>query len=334
MALSRRQKPEDESRKEKIRVRPAFAIGKAALFAPMVMAAIGLCSQAARAEGNLTVCLNEDIPLYSQHRGNEASGFDLKVAEAIAKRLDRKLIVQWFETKLEMDSSLTIDANALLSDKRCDLVGGYPLIKGTLGKPRVQIARLPGFDGSRPEDRRRRVTLGELLPTRPYHRSVLAVVVNGASVTKPITALGDLEGLKIGIEGGSLADAILMTFRDGRFVNQIMHIIPGRDDLLGKLEAGEFDATMVNLRRFDFYVSKHPATELKTSGFYHRIGSNMGMVGLAANATLIEEVDKAIADLEKKGELSALAAAAGLTYVPPQEPKVAENVSMADLAEK
>ena len=218
--------------------------------------------------------------------------------------------------------------------KRCDLVGGYPLIKGTLGKPRVQIARLPGFDGSKPEDRRRRVTLGELLPTRPYHRSVLTVVVNGASVTKPIAALGDLEGLKIGIEGGSLADAILMTFRDGRFVNQITHVIPERDDLLGKLEAGEFDATMVNLRRFDYYVSKHPATKLKASGFYHRIGFNMGLVGLATNATLIEEVDKAIADLEKKGELPALAVASGLTYVPPREPKVADNISMADLAEK
>jgi len=307
--------------------------GRAASFATMALAIAGLSSQA-RAEGNLTICLNENIPLYSLRHGNDASGFDLKVAEAIAKQLGRKLIVQWFETKLEMDSSLTIGANALLSDQRCDLVGGYPLIKGTLGKPHVQIARLPGFDGDKPEDRRRRVTLGELLPTRPYHRSVLAIVVNGASVTKPITALGDLEGLKIGTEGGSLADAILMTFRDGRFVNQITHLIPERDDLLGKLEAGEFDATMLNLRRFDFYVSKHPATKLKASAFHHRIGSNMGLVGLATNATLIAEVDKAIADLERKGELPALAAASGLTYVPPQEPKVADNISMLDLAEK
>jgi ABC-type amino acid transport substrate-binding protein len=322
MARPGRQKPE------------AFSGGKAALFAAVVMAALAPCTTAALAEGKLTVCLNEDIPLYSLHRGNEASGFDFKVAEAIAKRLDRKLIVQWFETKLEMDSSLTIGANALLSDNRCDLVGGYPLIKGTLGRPRVEIARLPGFDGGKAEDRRRRVKLGELLPTRPYHRSALTVVVNGASVTRPITALGDLEGLRIGIEGGSLADAILMTFRDGRFVDQITHVVPERDDLLGKLEAGEFDVTMVNLRRFDFYVSRHPATKLKASGFYHRIGFNMGLVGLATNATVIQEVDQAIADLERTGELPALAAASGLTYVPPREPMVGDNVSMADLAEK
>ncbi len=309
-------------------IRKFFAVIVAAV------AAVAPCGQAARADSSLTVCLNEDIPLYSLRSGKEASGFDLKVAEAIANRLGRKLVVQWFETKLELDSSLTIQANALLSDKRCDLVGGYPLIKGTLGKPRAEVARLPGFDGSKADDRRRRVTLGELVPTRPYHRSVLAVIVNGAAVTKPVAALADLEGLRIGVEGGTLADAILMTWRDGRLVSRITHVIPEREDPLGKLEAGEFDATMVNLRRFDFYVARHPATKLKTTGFYHRVGFNMGLVGLASNAALIEAVDRAIADLEQKGELPALAAAAGLTYVPPREPKVADSISMSDLTEK
>jgi ABC-type amino acid transport substrate-binding protein len=306
------------------------------LFARLATAvlAVALGCQTARAESSLTVCLNEDIPLYSLHRGNEASGFDLKVAEAIAQRLGRKLVVQWFETKLERDSSLTIQANALLSDKRCDLVGGYPLIKGTLGKPRAEVARLPGFDGSKADDRRRRVTLGELVPTRPYHRSVLAVVVNGAAVTKPIGTLADLEDLKIGAEAGTLADAILMSWRDGRLVNRITHVVPEREDLLGKLEAGEFDATLVNLRSFDAYVAKHPATKLKATGFQHRLGFNMGLVGLATSSALIEEVDKAIAELEQKGELPALAAAAGLTYVPPREPHIADNVSMRDIVEK
>jgi len=313
-----------------------IAVRKSSLLAAMAAAIVATASgvPAARAEGTLTICLNEDIPLYSLHHGKEASGFDLMVAEAIAKRLDRKLVVQWFETKLEMDSSLTVEANALLSDQRCDLLGGYPLIKGTLGKPRVEIARLPGFDGSKPEDRRRRVTLGVLVPTRPYHRSVLTVVVNGGTVGKPIASLADLDGLKIGAEGGTLADAILMTYRDGRFANEIKHVIPEREDLLGKLDAGEFDATLVNLRRVDAYVAKHPSTKVKPTGLYHRIGFNMGLVGLATNAALVEAVDKAIADLEQQGELPKLAAAAGLTYVPPTEPKVADNISMADIAEK
>ncbi|TXL74675.1 transporter substrate-binding domain-containing protein [Vineibacter terrae] len=300
----------------------------------LAVIAATLGAQPARAEGTLTVCLNEDIPLYSLHHGKETSGFDLKVAEAVAQRLDRKLVVQWFETKLEMDSSLTIDANALLSDKRCDLLGGYPLIKGTLGKPRVEIARLPGFDGGTADDRRRRVRLGELMPTRPYHRSVLAAVVNGTAVTKPITTLADFDGLRIAIEGGTLADAILMTWRDGRLVKQITHLIPERDDLLGRLESGAFDVTLVNLRRFDAYVAKNPGTKLKAAGFQHRIGFNMGLVGLATSADLIAAVDKAIADLDQKGELARMAAAVGLTYVPPRAPQIADNIAMSDLAEK
>ena len=65
---------------------------------------------------------------------------------------------------------------------------------------------LPRFDLLAQLDRAPNgMTLGELSPTRPYHRSVLAVVVNGARVTKPITALADLEGLKIGIEGLDLS---------------------------------------------------------------------------------------------------------------------------------
>jgi ABC-type amino acid transport substrate-binding protein len=310
------------------RSKPARAIAAASVVTAF------LSGQPARAQDALTVCLNEDIPLYSQKRGKEATGFDVEVARAVAKRLDRRLVIQWFETKLEMDSSLTMEANALLSDGKCELVGGYPLIKGTLGKPRVEIGRMPDFDGAKPEDRRRRVTLGVLAPTQPYHRSVLAAVVNRAKVTKPIMAIGDFEDLRIGVEAATLGDAILMTYRDGRLVDRITHVIPGREDVLAKLEAGEFDVTLVNLRRFDAYVAAHPATKLKATGFHHRIGFNMGFVGLATNAPLVEAADKVIADLLQKGELPGLAAAAKLTYVTPSGPQVADNISMADIAEK
>lgn len=293
-----------------------------------------LVSVTAQAQETLRICLDEQIPLYSLRRGQEATGFDVKVAEALAGRLKRRLAIQWFETELERDSSLTIQANALLSDGRCDLVGGYPLLKGAIGKPRMAIARLPGFDGSRPDDRRRRITLGELAPTRPYHRSVLAMVVNPERVARPLMSLADLDGLRIGVEAATLADAILMTYRDGVYVKHITHVIPNREDVLAKLEAGEFDVTLVNLRRFDAYRAGSPATRLKTTGFYHRIGVNMGFVGLSTSPALIDDVDKALLAMEQDGELQALAAAAGLTYVAPREPKVADSISMADIIEK
>ncbi len=79
----------------------------------------------AAAEETLRICLNGNIPPYSFHKGKEAGGFDLAVAEAVAKRLGRELAVQWFETGIDTDSSLTLQANALLSDGRCQLVGGF-----------------------------------------------------------------------------------------------------------------------------------------------------------------------------------------------------------------
>ena len=83
-------------------------------------------------------------------------------AQALAKRLGRPLAVQWYESKLDEDASSTIEANALLSDGRCDLVAGYPLVKDALGKPGLETARLPDFAGAQPADRRRRVELGTL----------------------------------------------------------------------------------------------------------------------------------------------------------------------------
>jgi ABC-type amino acid transport substrate-binding protein len=288
---------------------------------------------AANAQEALRICLNENIPLYSVRSSKGGSGFDVKVAEAVAQRLGRPLVIQWFETKLEADSSLTVEANTLLSDGRCELVGGYPLIKGSLGKPQVTAAKMADFAGAKANDRRRRVSLGELVPSRPYNRAPLVIVVN-AGVTKPINGLADLEGLRVAVEASTLADAILMGFKDGRLVNQITHLMPGRENPLPRVESGEFDATLINLRRFDVFRAQNPGANLKATGYYHRVGPNLGFVGLTTNTALIEKVDLAIAKMAESGELKPLAESSGLTYVAPREPFVAENTTIADLSEK
>ena len=213
-------------------------------------------------EGTLRVCLNEAVPPYSVRHGGAGTGFDLLIAEAVAKRLGQSLAVQWFESKLDLDSSSAIEANALLSDRRCDLLAGYPLVKDGLGKPGAETGRIPGFAGSKPADRRRRVTLGTLAPTRPYHFAGLAVVLDGKAVDKPIAKLGDLGGLKLGIEGGTLADAILMNFDHGRLIPDITHVVPGRGELLPRLESGDYRGNADSrspLRRLSDRASRHQA---------------------------------------------------------------------------
>jgi len=301
------------------------AIGAAALLAT-AFAAVPAISPAS-ADETLKVCLDEDLPPLSvHHRGKPGAGFDVALAEAVAKQLDRPLQIQWFESKLDEDSSPALEANALLSDGRCALIGSYALTRDSLVVPGIKTAKLPDFDGATRDDRRRRVELGVLTPSQPYVYSALTIVLGAKGHDRQIGAIGDLDGLSLGIESGTLADAILMNFHGGQLINQITHVVPGRQDLLGALERGEFDATLLDLRRFDAYRATHPDTKLVASGYYYPIGANRGYVALSSDAALLAAVNKALADLQAKGTIAELARNAGLTYLPPREPMILGDV--------
>jgi ABC-type amino acid transport substrate-binding protein len=290
----------------------------------LAVAAALLATVTARADENpLRVCLDENLPPLSLHqRGKPDSGFDVALAQAVADRLGRPLKIQWFESKLDETSSPPLEANALLSDGRCALVGSYALTKDSLVVPGVKTAKLPDFEGATREDRRRRVPVGVLAPSQPYVYSALTVVLGEKARGRKISGVGDLAGLRIVIESGTLGDAILMTFEKGRLIDDITHLVPGRDDLLGALNRGDFDATLLDLRRFDAHRAAHPDTTLTASGYYYPIGVNRGYVGLAGDPALITAVNKALADLQAAGTIANLAKTAGLTYLPPVEPAI------------
>ena len=279
------------------------------------------------ADDPLKVCLDEDRPPFSSHhRGKPGSGFDVSLAQAIAERLGRPLKIQWFESKLDEDSSPQLEANALLSDGRCSLVGGYALTVDSLVVPGVKTARLPDFEGATRDDRRRRVELGVLSPSQPYIYSPLTVVLGPKARDRKIGNIGDLGQLRIAIESGTLGDAILMSFEKGRLIDSITHLVPGRDDLLGALDRGDYDATLLDLARFDAYRTKHPDASVSASGYYYPIGANRGYVTLASEPTLLAAVNKALSDLQAEGKIADFGKQAGLTYLPPREPAVLGNV--------
>jgi ABC-type amino acid transport substrate-binding protein len=279
---------------------------------------------AARADDDpLKVCLDENLPPLSMHqRGKPDSGFDVALAQAVAGRLGRPLSIQWFESKLDESSSPALEANALLSDGRCTLVGSYALTRDSLKVPGVKTAKLPDFEGATRDDRRRRVPVGVLAPSQPYVYSPLTVVLGEKARGRKISGVGELAGLRIAIESGTLGDAILMTFENGRLIDHITHLVPGRHDLLGALNGGEFDATLLDLSRFDAYRVGHPDSSLAASGYYYPIGVNRGYVGLASDPALIAAVNKVLSDLQAAGTIADLAMAAGLTYLPPVQPAI------------
>ena len=303
-------------------------LGLSVLGLAALLAAAGTAASAA---DPLKICLDEDRPpLSAHHRGQPDSGFDVALAQAIADRLERPLRIQWFESKLDEDSSPALEANALLSDGRCALVGGYVLTRDSLVAPGVKTAKLPDFDGATREDRRRRIAIGVLAPSQPYVYSALTVVLGPKAFDKArdrkIAGIGDLAGLRLAIESGTLGDAILMTFDKGHLIDDITHLVPGRDDLLGALGRGDYDATLVDLRRLDAYRAAHPDTALAASGYYYPIGANRGYVGLESDPALITAVNKALTELAAEGKIAEFGKQAGLTYLPPREPAILGDV--------
>jgi len=200
------------------------------------------------------------------------------------------------------------------------------LTKDSLVVPGVTTARLPDFDGAKIADRRRRIPLGVLMPSRPYIYSALTIVLSEKARDRHIADIGDLAGLRIAIESGTLGDAVLMNYGKGRLIDDITHLVPGRSDLLGSLDRGEFDATLLDLARLDAYRAAHPDNRLVSTGYYYPIGVNRGYVGLAGDPALLDGVNKALSDLEARGSIVELARAAGLTYLPPREPLVLGDV--------
>ncbi|HMM92166.1 substrate-binding periplasmic protein [Bradyrhizobium sp.] len=289
----------------------------------VVAAMLAMATTARAADDPLKICLDENLPPLSLHqRGKPDSGFDVALAQAVAERLGRPLKIQWFESRLDETSSPALEANALLSDGRCALVGSYALTRDSLVVPGLKTAKLPDFEGATRDDRRRRVPVGVLAPTQPYVYAALTVVLGEKARDRKISGVGDLAGLRIAIESGTLGDAILMTFDKGRLIDDITHLVPGRDDLLGALNRGDYDATLLDLRRFDAHRAAHPDTRLAASGYYYPIGVNRGYVGLASDPALIILVNKALSDLQAAGTIADLAKTAGLTYLPPVEPAI------------
>ena len=132
----------------------------------------------------------------------------------------------------------------------------------------------------------------------------------------------------------TLADALLMTFDNGKLIDNITHLVPTRDDLLGSIERGDLDASLLDSRRLDAYRAIHPDTKLIATGYFYPIGVNRAYVGLAGDTALLAEVNKALSALQADGTVAKLAQAVGVSYLPPREPIILGDAMMKALHQK
>jgi ABC-type amino acid transport substrate-binding protein len=292
------------------------------------MAASGL---PALADAPLRVCLQADDPPLSSRRSGEAGGFDVAVAKLIAERLGRPLEIQWFTTRDDPDSNPVTEADALLSDGHCMLVAGYPLVVDQLGRPRAGTGKLPPFDGAKPDDRRRWISLGELVPTRPYRFDAITVALSAARAERSVQTLADLKDLRVGVVIHGLPDLIAMSYRAGLLAERVVHFNQSRA-VFSQLESGDIDAALVDQRELDAWRLAHPETHVAATGYRHSIGFNIGFVGLATSGALIGRVNAIVADLLARGTLVEIAQASALTYLPPRMPEVSPGLALGVLS--
>jgi ABC-type amino acid transport substrate-binding protein len=277
-----------------------------------------------------TVCMQQNDPPLSLRAGASPSGFDLALARIIADRLGRHLRVQWFVSRDDPDANLTKDTRALLSDGRCQLMAEYPLTEGSLEPLRSPAAKLPPFDGAKPDDRRRWVKIGDVAATRPYRLDTLTVILSAHVAERQIRTLADLDGMKIGVQIATLTDAIAMQYGDARLSQHVVHV-PDAQELFERLQSGDLEAGFVDLRAFDAWRGRHGSDGLTQTGYRHSLSFNMGYVGLASNKELIGQVDAILADLQTHDAIAPLADSAGLTFIAPRVPAILPDVRLAAL---
>jgi ABC-type amino acid transport substrate-binding protein len=282
-------------------------------------------------EAPLRVCLQSNDPPLSARGGDAPSGFVLTLSQVIAEHLGRKLQVQWFVSRDDPDANLVKDANALLSDGRCQLLAEYPLLDETLETPRASTVKLPPFDGATPDDRRRWVKTNALAATKPYRLDALTVVLSAQQGNRNVRHLADLDGLKVAVQIATLPDAIAMRYGNGQLIEHVQHMREARD-VFQALQANSVDAAFIDVRAFDAWRGAHGSGGLALSGYIHSLAFNMGFVALASNAPLINQVDAVLADLEAHDAIAPMAGSAGLTFKPPGAPAVRPNVPPAALA--
>ena len=161
----------------------------------------------------LTVCMAEDNPPFSMARKGQVTGFDVKVAEAVARELGRELKLVPFEPEVEKESMLTHEVNAMLSAGLCELASGFPLLASDLGPPTRERFKTPDHPGAKPPRERPWITLGTLVSSQPYQGTALVIVQRAGEPT--VSSLGGLRGRKIGAVAGTLEGTLVAMYGGG-----------------------------------------------------------------------------------------------------------------------
>jgi ABC-type amino acid transport substrate-binding protein len=304
------------------------------LLHPVAVAVLLAAGAAAANDGTppLTVCLNKDNKPFSYSLQGQTGGFDLAVAQAVARRLQRPLDVRWYEKERRRRGAVSVKTSVLVSAGVCQLVGGFPLVQSSLERPAGgEETTLPPVDGMGEESRKKPVKGSQLFASDGYHFAAVTPVL-GQRVSGAVRTLDDLQPYRIVNRPASSGDLIVMAYKKGQLLKNASHV----DIMTEPLDAvarGDADATIVESHRFDMYRVEQPQSPLRGSGLMLPIGFNLGFVTTADHAGLLRDVNAALDALRQSGELEQAARAEKLTYIAPIQPYVRTGLGLEKMVE-
>lgn len=294
---------------------------------PLAAAALALVVGHASAQA-LTVCMAGNNPPLSYGEKDKVQGLDVRVAQAIATELQRPLKIILFESEYEADRSLTHEVNALLSSGVCELASGFPLQSSDLGPPTRPTARAPDYRGAKRPQQRPWVPLGTLVPSFAYHAVAFGLIVREAA--RESSTLAEPGDARIGVTVGTMTGSAVTRYRDGKLRPQLVNL-PQNQDVLEQLDAGNFDATLISLDRYDAWQLAHPASTLRRAAYVHPLRINIGFVTRSDASAVLAAANRVISRALADGELQRWSAASGTTWIAPVEPQVGARIGLMDL---
>lgn len=276
----------------------------------------------------VTVCMAEDNPPLSYAVKAETRGLDVRLAQALASELKRELRIMPFESKLEGETTLSQEVNALLSSGVCDIASGFSLLAGDLGPPGRPTARVPDHPGAKRRPLRPWVPLGTLVPSLAYHAMAMGLVVRDAE--RASATLAEPGDARIGIVTGTLAGTAVSMFRNGKLRAQTVSL-SRTENVLEQLEAKRFDAALVALDRLDAWRISHPDSTLRRTPYLHPFRINIGFVARNDAPEVLAAANRVIERALANGDLQRWAAESGTTWITPIAPQVGGAFALADL---
>ncbi len=310
-----------------------------------VMCWLGAMSQVAAAQtindDVLTVCLPRNAGVIAGRRLTGGSGFDYRVSQELADRLQLKLQVIWYENDLEEESDPLRETYAMLAYGLCDMVPGHPRYVRAVGTPEFARAALPRWLGMPqkvdPATNLRQDQLAGFVDVKPisvtqgYMRSEFGLAYRDG--TEEPTNLKTLGGRVLHFQQGTLSGAVAMVQTRPADRANARTMSPGAR-FLWDVESSSGDLALVDVTAFDNHRQSNPFTELRLAQWRHPLGMDIGIAILSENAALRDKTDRVLSDLLANGVLPRLATEEGLTYAAPKSTDLTPEYTLQTLFEK